>query len=164
MDKNETTTITYTLKYAEGTTQYFAEIGGKYYEITMGNNGIKVNQEPSNIGEPETPPVPTISTNKEGIITTELGENGTITINSGESYGEVEITITCGGKQTSCTVTIQAPPPSAGIPETPRETAKEIPYNWEEIGELAELISSKTDEITDDTEEIAVVTTTYEVL
>ena len=31
---------------------------------------------------------------------------------------------------------MQAPPPSAGIPETPRETAKEIPYNWEEIGEL----------------------------
>ncbi len=51
---------------------------------------------------------------------------------------------------------IQAPPPSAGIPEAPRDTAKEIPYNWDEIEELADLISSKADEITDDTEEVAV--------
>ena len=156
MDKNATASLTYTLKYESGIIQYFAEIGGKYYEITMDGDKIKVNTEASDIGEPTTPPTPTITLNKENIITAELGENGTIKVTSSESYGEVEITITCAGKTTTCTVTVVPPPPSAGIPETPRDTAKEIPYNWDEIGELADLISSKADEITDDTEEIAV--------
>ena len=141
MDKNATASLTYTLKYESGIIQYFAEIGGKYYEITMEGDKITVNTEASDIGEQTTPPAPTITLNKENIITAELGENGTIKVTSSESYGEVEITITCAGKQTTCTVKIQAPPPSAGIPEAPRDTAKEIPYNWDEIGELADLIS-----------------------
>ena len=156
MDKNATASLTYTLKYESGIIQYFAEIGGKYYEITMDGDKIKVNTEASDIGEQATPPAPTITLNKENIITAELGENGTIKVVSSESYGEVEMTITCVGKTATCTVKIQAPPPSAGIPETPRETAKEIPYNWDEIEKIADLISSKADEITDDTEEVAV--------
>ena len=156
MDKNATASLTYTLKYESGIIQYFAEIGGKYYEITMDGDKIKVNEEPSNIGEPSTPPMPTITLNKENIITAEIGENGTIKVVSSESYGEVEITITCAGKTATCKVTVVPPPPSAGIPEAPRDTAKEIPYNWDEIEELADLISSKADEITDDTEEVAV--------
>ena len=156
MDKNATTNLTYTIKYASGTTQYFAEISGKYYEITMDSDKITVNEEPSNIGEPSTPPVPTITLNKENIITAELGENGTIKVTSSEGYGEVIITITCAGKTATCTVIVAPPPPSAGIPETPRNTVKEIPYNWDELEKLADLISSKADTITDNTEEVAV--------
>ena len=129
MDKNATASLTYTLKYESGIIQYFAEIGGKYYEITMDGDKIKVNTEASDIGEPTTPPTPTITLNKENIITAGIEENGTIKVTSSESSGEVEITITCAGKTATCKVTIQAPPPSAGIPEEPRDTAKEIPYN-----------------------------------
>ena len=156
MDKNATANLTYTIKYASGTAQYFAEIGGKYYEITMDGDKITVNEEPTNIGEPSAPPTPTITLNKENIITAEIGENGTITINSNETFDNVEITITCAGKTSTCIVTVVPPPPSAGIPKTPRNTAKEISYNWDELGELADLISSKADIITDDTEEVAV--------
>lgn len=101
-------------------------------------------------------PVPTVSTNKDGIVTVELGENQTIKINSNENYGNVEITISCAGKMATCLVTIQAPPPSAGVPETTRDTAKEIPYNWDEIAELAGVISKKVGTITNDTEEVVV--------
>ena len=156
MDKNMVANLTYTIKYASGTTQYFAEIGGKYYEIIIDGDKITVNEEPSNIGEPSAPPTPTITLNKDNIITAELGENGTITINSNKTFDNVEITITCSGKTATCIVTVAPPPPSAGIPETPRNTAKEIPYNWDELEKLADLISSKADTITDNTEEVAV--------
>ncbi len=156
MDRNTTINLTYTIQYETGTVQYFVEIQGKYYEITMENEKISVSKKESNLEQTDKEMVPNISINKEGIITAQLGQNDTIIIKSGEVFGQVEIILTYEEKTTTCKVTVEPPPPSAGLPNAKRDITQTIPYDWKELAELAELISGKADIITDDTEEVAV--------
>ncbi len=73
--------------------------------------------------------------------------------------GTVTVTVAAtdgSGITTTCSITVTPPPPpTAGVGGTTHQ-AKAIPYTWQELGELAKLISDKSDVITRDTVEVAV--------
>ena len=81
---------------------------------------------------------------------------------TGASEGKAIVTATSvNGISASCNVTVKLPPPpSAGVGGSTHE-AKEIPYTWEQLNDIAKVISDKygTEEgkINNDTAEVEVV-------
>lgn len=127
---------------------------------------IKLNKETIELqkGEEETLTLtifPKTATNKEIVWST--GNEAVATVdNSGKvtavKGGEVDITANAAdgsGISASCKVTIPVPPPSVGLTGS-SHTAKQIIYTWPELGELAKLISNKSNVITRNTAEVAV--------
>ena len=88
------------------------------------------------------------------------GEVVTIT---GIKEGTATITATANdgsSKSASCTVTVTPPPPPEIGGTGDSHTAKQIPYSWDELGEIAKLISDKygyeEGQINEDTAEVTV--------
>lgn len=125
MEKNTTTSLIYTIKYAEGKVKYFVEIQGKYHEIIFDNGKPKIKEEATELGTEETIiknkiVVASEDTNVVNAVAEENNE-GKISLTSGNTGGNVKVTITEENSGVKAEVKVTVKEPATSFTVTPKE-------------------------------------------
>ncbi len=120
VEKGATISITVTYEGNADGMQYYAVVRGKYYLMTMTDNGIIVSREPTNIEDSEGNILTAISSNESVVKVEEIREN-IIELKVGNAAGKTaKITVNYGEYTAECIVTVVTTPtedsePNAGI-------------------------------------------------